>query len=100
MNGGQEADLSAHGAILLFPSGVGLGAGSALDLAEGRHHAGSRDDIQLAEATAAALISTNHTPEGADGPPGPSPGPRPPPAPAPPGSSPTIGTRSTSSPPP
>ena len=45
-------------------------AGSALDLAEGRHHAGSRDDIQLAEATAAALISTNHTPEGADGPPG------------------------------
>ena len=70
MNGGQEADLSAHGAILLFPSGVGLGAGSALDLAEGRHHAGSRDDIQLAEATAAALISTNHTPEGADGPPG------------------------------
>lgn len=45
-------------------------AGSALDLAEGRHHAGSRDDIQLAEATAAALISTGHTPEGADGPPG------------------------------
>ena len=43
-------------------------AGSALDLAEGRHHAGSRDDIQLAEATAAALISTGHTPEGADGP--------------------------------
>ena len=45
-------------------------AGSALDLAEGRRHAGSRDDIQLAEATAAALISTGHTPEGADGPPG------------------------------
>ena len=45
-------------------------AGSALDLAEGRHYAGSRDDIQMAEATAAALISTNHTPEGADGPPG------------------------------
>lgn len=45
-------------------------AGSALDLAEGRHHVGSRDDIQMAEATAAALISTNHTPEGADGPPG------------------------------
>lgn len=43
-------------------------AGSALDLAEGRRHAGSRDDIQLAEATAAALISTGHTPEGADGP--------------------------------
>ena len=45
-------------------------AGSALDLAEGRHYAGSRDDIQMAEATAAALISTNHTPEGADGHPG------------------------------
>lgn len=38
-------------------------AGNVLDLAEGRHHAGSRDDIQLAEATAAALISTGHAPD-------------------------------------
>lgn len=38
-------------------------AGSALDLAEGRHHAGSRDDIRTAEIIAAALISTGHAPD-------------------------------------